>query len=591
MVAASPTITPLGSRAVTALSSSNRELDLNRGGLPPHATPKYESTLRTIPISSSGLTIGNRISELTSSNDFRRFISGHPLQDLIGRPLDQLISTDEISQRIIGISKDGSIQDPAIDFEIGLSDKGAMPASTSAASSYSRFGWTRDMANKARALIDIGMHDEAKKVITCLAKTYNKPEFRDQIASYLWHPDFYPDQPRERYASGDGGHPPIRFAIDQSGELTRSNQGWAHNQIDAVGAWLHVTFYLANKIADKDPNFLRDLDTELKSQNVDKPQYNTDSILSVTFKALNKIHCWNNYDAGAWEDYSQLKRASSVGIVLAATREAKKFFNTNGYHQISIFNHDDFIGSLNNLDARCEQTLEERIPKNGEFAVECDSFPSDAALAFLLYPYNPGLTDEQEKAILKTIYQNRMGTVGISRRDHDEYVGSGYNTNVHSSGIYANKFTGDYKPAEWTLFDPILSTHFLNKVEKRLSERGEIDQESLELSEFHLRRSLAHITKEKSAYMKRHYSGADNGHMEYIKITVDKKKLPEAFFFDYHYLPDAESEPGRWLPNENSPLLWTEANNLIMLNKQQEVKALLEKYYSDIWQIAPNRAA
>ncbi|MBI3308461.1 MAG: hypothetical protein HYZ79_03735, partial [Candidatus Melainabacteria bacterium] len=126
-----------------------------------------------------------------------------------------------------------------------------------------------------------------------------------------------------------------------------------------------------------------------------------------------------------------------------------------------------------------------------------------------------------------------------------------------------------------------LATYYTNKVLEQLFKHGTIDRDRLELAEFHLRRSMAHITKEDEKYTKRYYV-ASGETLKKELVKTNGKRLPEAYFFDSF----ANDEKGKWRANENTPLLWTEANFLILLRKQLELKSILERYFPDIHAMA-----
>lgn len=570
-------IIPVGKRMLKQLSGFNRASLLhsglpNRGNISVARNGASKGALPNIP------GFNNLVHGRLFSDDFREFIKGHKLEELILRPLDQLISTDEITKQIVA----------NVNFDLGVYESGSIPASTNPMSTYSKFGWTRDIANKIIAMIETGCYEEAIKGVYCLAEFYNQKEQRDILTSYHWYTKDNSYEPAERYRNGKGGHVPIRAAINEQGRLVKSDHPWAHNQLDAIGAWLYVTFHLANVLAnplnpDHRPHLLKELDEHL-NKNING-ENRIDSIFSVAFKTLNRIRCWDNYDVGAWEDISAYKRASSIGICLAATKEAKKYFGDHDWNTVQICDENNFHREIDNLIENCQKSLNERIPKDGREAIECDAFPSDSALSFLLYPYNPGLEPGQELAILRTLYNNRIGDIGFTRRDMDNYVGMNYNSNIRSEELYSNLYVPDYKAAEWTLFDSNLATFFLEKVEKKLTTEGIVDRESLELSEFHFRRVLAQINKSDDTYIKRFYVPSGETMREQT-IHTKKGQIPEAYFYDSFYTEEDGSTHGRWRANENTPLLWAEANFLIMLKKQLVVKGMLENYFHDIWKLS-----
>lgn len=525
------------------------------------------------------------------SNQFKEFVSGHPLEDLILRPIDQLIKVHELKGVL-----------DHVDFDLSCTDAGAIPASTREDSRYSKYGWTRDMANKVLMMIELGDINNAKKVIYQLATFYNHPEQRNRLVSYHWHPQGDIAEPVIRFMRDFNGHPRIRGQIDGNGNLVQSNHPWAHNQFDAYGAWLYATFYLAHVLRDQshprfdpahyEPNFLKDLDNYLSTQN---PDNKLDSIFSVALRSLNRVRAWDNYDVGPWEDVYAHKRASSIGIILKAAKQIETYLGLTNWQCMTIDNPGGFYNELKNLMHHSGLAIEDRIPRDGREPTECQWFPSDAALTFLLYPYNPGLSREQELSILNSLYKHRMGEIGFTRRGRDIYYGQDYLYGHHSQGIYANEYVPDYRAAQWGIFDEYLSIFFANDVLATLFSRGTIDWDRLELAEFHLRRALAHVTPTRfeedgqlwsDEYVERYYLNPEHdpwakpeeGNFRTTTVKIPAKRLIEAVFYDSHAKKFAPYKGfGRWRANPNTPLLWNEAAFLTMIRKNIELKAMLEE--------------
>lgn len=469
------------------------------------------------------------------------FIEGHPLWSYILKttPIDFSDIEKIVNQ---------------INFHMAYySNTGTMPASTNPKSGYREFAWTRDMAIKALSLSEIGDIENAEKVVNSLAKFYGRLEERGRFTAFFWDKN-----PKSKYRSDDKlSLPQIRAYIYENGEMTESPQGWLHNQLDAIGMWLWVTFKLANENKIK----LGDIDKRLVE--TVNHQNGEDSIFSVALSFLNRIEFWDQIDVGPWEDYGGYKRASSLGICLAAFKEAKNYFENRDWNSITIWNKSKLKAELENGIRNGEWALKDRIPEDGREAVETDTnlFQKyDSALIFLLYPFNPGLSPSQEVAVLNTVYGHRMGEVGFSRRDHDNYVGMDYPYNDFSEGIYSNTFAHNYKAAEWSLFDPLLAAFYYKKY---VNSKGK-NEESLLLADKHLKRSLAQVTKGKDSYTKSYWVHGTGRKSEYIEIQ--NRIVPEAYWYDTH--------EQRWRANENSPLLMAEAAYLMMFKEAAGALAL-----------------
>jgi hypothetical protein len=274
----------------------------------------------------------------------------------------------------------------------------------------------------------------------------------------------------------------------------------------------------------------------------------SDSILPAAIKMLHGVQAYNTLDYGPWEDIRQWRRATSVGIVLAALHEARIYHDRQGWDYLPVeFNGkqdgEAFREQLMSTLYRCLATVQERIPDVG-YATECDRRPCDSAMALLLYPFDCNVKAERQNTILRTVYRN-MGENGFRRWDNDceegpdTYVGQDYFRNLvpKDKGEFAKVCEG-FRPAEWTLFDPLLAAYYY----RRFSKSAGGDTEAFSYADKHLKRSLSIITPEP------HRMRVEGKSRDF---NVPGGILLEAFAWD--------SERGEWRPNHNSPLLMVQA--------------------------------
>lgn len=467
------------------------------------------------------------------------FAKGHPLENLITK--DESISVEDIKEALGEVT-----------FHLSYYPSGTIPASTNNNSGYARFAWTRDMAMKAFAMYAMERTNDANKVVQNLARFYNRKEERGRFTNYHWDP--YPHQKYKTAPHWD--LPQIRAEINDDGHMVEYSQGWMHNQLDAMGMWLYLTF----KMANEEKLDLKKLNHSLSLSEEGNDENNCDSIFSVALTFLNRIRYWEQYDVGPWEDYRGYKRASSLGICLAAFKEAHKYLEKHKWNSIKIWNESELKREIENGIMNGSYALKERIPEDGREAIETDTHSFqlyDSALTLLLYPCNPSLSEMQEKAILKTLYNHRMGEIGFTRRDSDNYVGMNYIYNHRGEGIYSNMDVSGYEAAQWSIFDPLLASYHYKKY---VNSSGK-NEESFLLADMHMKRTLAHITKAKDRFSKA--SGI------FRDISVPKGILPEAYWLD--------TRENRWRPNENSPLLWTEANFILAIKEAVPAISLWER--------------
>jgi hypothetical protein len=420
---------------------------------------------------------------------------------------------------------------------------GTIPASTNPASHYATHAWTRDSAVCALALLRAGRSVEGVDALAHLAAFYNHPDERNKFLRF-----HYDSEASALYRSPDSSHHPhIKGAIDGvTRRMVRYEHPWSHNQLDAIGMWLFATFRAANDgILD-----LGALDRELtRSVNSDNIH---DSIVCVALKFLARVRYHDQHDTGPWEDCNLPRRATSIGSCLAAFREAHRFFERVGYTEW----HKGYPAGRGSLRSEIEDAIAAgtaavaaRIHPNGEFAIENDRFLSDSSLSFLLHPFNPGLNRAQEDAIVRALYRDRSGEVGFSRRDDDDYLGMNY---IRYPGVMSDLKQPDYRPAEWTLFDPLLAAFFY---ERYAASQG-VDAVSLRLADRHLKRALSQITSDVDVFCK----------CDGTIVTVPARVVPEAYWFD--------SLQKRWRPNENTPLPMSAAAYTFMFESARRALGL-----------------
>lgn len=502
------------------------------------------------------------------------------LQDLVWPddiPLSPLASTHHFAALI---QKDGfitldelqsTLTSGRFQLDMGAYESGVLPAATndgkhdpdSHLASYMCHGWTRDVAISSLAMKRAGQKtgdcSDGVAALKSLWQFYARPEQRDKLLSFVLNSDQEGYDPKSWYHD-ESKVPHIRARIED-GALVESQQSWGHQQLDAFGMWLFTAFRFANdELID-----LRAIAQEM-SETV-CPASGVDSILSLSIKFLNRIEFWDQRDFGPWEDFCLPQRATSVGCCVAALGEAIRFFENHpaGYNAIPTDNAEHFASELHNAYNRGLETLTRRIPHNGELAVETDQYPSDAAMLFLLYPFHPDLTEAQESAILKRAYEQhdgeftRIGAIGISRRDNDDYVGQDYiyarNPNPAKDGTFADMNVENYKPAEWTLFDGLLAGFYARKF---IGSRGE-DSFAYAYMQRHLKRMLSHPTADSDTL---HITATD------ASIPIDQHVVPEAYFLD--------TRENRWRANHNTPLLMSNAAHALALERVKDAIQLHE---------------
>jgi hypothetical protein len=306
--------------------------------------------------------------------------------------------------------------------------------------------------------------------------------------------------------------PHIRFSGVDLNELSEK---WSHAQNDALGYWLWLTSKLA--IAG---------DLQLDREDV--------SVLIDLLRYWKTIRFWEDEDSGHWEETRKVAM-SSVGVAVGGLREFRAWLATPaGRVAREITSDVDELTSELLLSGT--ESLEARLPhESGPSRRETDR-AYDSALLFLMYPidlWDGGVRDE----ILTNVRTHLMGEHGIRRYLGDSYWCADYKTllaaDARTADFSDNLETRDrlLKPgleAQWCIFDPILSVIFARK--KPHSE-SDFQQQVM-----HLQRSLGQLTTAESRF------GA--------------YRCPESYF----------CENGKYVPNDITPLLWTQANLRLALH-------------------------
>jgi phosphorylase kinase alpha/beta subunit len=227
------------------------------------------------------------------------------------------------------------------------------------------------------------------------------------------------------------------------------------------------------------------------------------------------IEYWSDRDSGAWEETRKVN-ASSVGAVVAALQT---YAHPRGDHS----GHG--APSSADLDAwiqRGREALEQRLPFEAPPERE-----ADAAVLLLLEPLGLLSSRPREDAIISLVRERLLAPHGIRRYVGDSYFCQDYDVLVpperRSADFSENLAERDALlipgcEAQWCLFDPLLSVIYGRRF------REDPDVAHLEAQLLHFNRAVA-------------------------QLTVDYE-CPELYFL----------KNGTWVPNEHTPLAWTQAN-------------------------------
>jgi len=312
--------------------------------------------------------------------------------------------------------------------------------------------------------------------------------------------------------------PHIRFAGQALGELPEK---WPHAQNDALGLALWFRFVLANTGALPLPA----ADWEIYEL---FPRY---------FAA---IEYWQDRDSGAWEEGRAI-RNSSVGAVVAGLEEMLEYLRSPERSKSGedVPAASDLLAKLDELIAKGRARLAATLP----FEAPPERL-ADSALLSLIYPLRVVGELAAQDAILRLVQARLKGAVGIKRyagdsyfcQDYDQWFAPGQMSSDFSERMaYRDALLQPGCEAQWCIFDPQLSIIYGQRF---LADPA--DAESFRRQVHYFNRSLRQLT-------------------------------PEGACPELYYLKN-----GEYVPNDHTPLLWTQANQALALHlMERSLKANL----------------
>jgi phosphorylase kinase alpha/beta subunit len=311
--------------------------------------------------------------------------------------------------------------------------------------------------------------------------------------------------------------PHVRF----NGRTLKENpQQWAHDQNDALGYFLWFQCRLA-------------LDGAITPEQLDP------ALIALFPRYLDTIEFWQDEDSGHWEEARKVS-ASSIGIVVGALELLREVTKRNDLEK--RFEREGVSAAmLKQLIDNGRNALRHILP--AESVQPGNERMNDGALLFLIYPLELDvISSDVASQIIENVEQNLLGPYGIRRYLGDSYWFPNYKEHyapAQRSADFSNSIkTRDEKgthlksgqEAQWCIFDPILSAIFGS----RFLRTG--DQSDLQRQTYYLNRSLGQVTGP--------------------RFAGGPFLCPEA----YYRVED------RYVPNDHTPLLWTQANLLVALH-------------------------
>lgn len=303
--------------------------------------------------------------------------------------------------------------------------------------------------------------------------------------------------------------------------LQESGQTWAHAQNDALGyfVWMYCT---------------------LACKGVLKPSRDDVETLMLFSRYFEAIRYWADEDSGHWEEARKIE-ASSIGAVVAGLGKLREFLvRARSNREMSRIERAESL--VKKLERRGRVELEKILPNECIQRSLSKKRRYDAALVFLVYPLEV-VGVAMGARILRDVAEGLEGLYGIKRYVGDSYWAADYKDKLgatqrtvdFSDGVESrNKLLTPGQEAQWCLFDPIMSAAY----GRRYQRTGR--KEDLRRQTYYFNRAVGQLT------------GKAKGMQAF--------RCPEAYYL----------QRGRYVPNDQTPLLWTQANLLVAIQLMEK---------------------
>jgi len=315
-------------------------------------------------------------------------------------------------------------------------------------------------------------------------------------------------------AKADANQPMNRPHVRFNGEdLEELDQRWAHAQNDALGYFLWLFCKLCNvKALDPSSSIMELL-----------------ALFPLYFEAIGY---WQDEDSGHWEETRKIE-ASSIGVVSAGLKELQQLLAAHPAAEFCRYRNTlvtaDWVGQVMEKGF---SALDKILPNECIQPGPLKQRSHDAALLFLIFPAEI-VNTETADTIVANVIHHLQGDYGIRRYLGDSFWAPDYKQKLPPKAR-TEDFSEDQgkrdrllqagQEAQWCLFDPIISIIFGQKYQQHDAEV--FLQQQIQ----YFNRSLGQLTASDSPY--------------------GELKCPELYYL----------EQGKRVPNDSTPLLWTQAN-------------------------------
>ena len=365
--------------------------------------------------------------------------------------------------------------------------------------------WIRDNIHVAHHFHALGAHAVAVRTVSAIARFLHTQ--RPRIDSIVAGRV----DPRNAMS-----RPHVRFDGVRLAELP---ERWAHAQNDALGYWL----WLASRLAH---------------ERRWHPSPGDLSLIAALVRYFEAIRFWEDEDSGHWEEMRKIG-ASSIGTVTAALAAAHDFLASTASSRMP--RDAATAARARALVERGRGALASILPCECVQPEPSKRRRCDAALLFLAYPLQV-VDDAMAATIVAEVVAHLAGPYGIRRYLGDSYWCADYKRllapaartiDCSADTSARDRLLVPGGEAQWCLFDPIVS------IVHGMRYRRTGDARALELQTTHLNRSLRQLTGTGTAF--------------------PPLRCPESYY----------RENGRYVPNDITPLLWTQANLRLALQQME----------------------
>lgn len=389
---------------------------------------------------------------------------------------------------------------------------GVFPAALALQEDYQYTGysnaWVRDNVLISYGLYISGTIKPAVSCLLALADFFVKYQhrFTDIVTGKE-----SPNDPMQR--------PHIRFNAQH---LKENDQKWAHAQNDALGyfLWLYCKLCREGHL---------------------QPKESHKQLLGLFIDYFHTIRFWKDEDSGHWEEVRKIA-ASSVGTATVGLMELSRLYEEKPDLIEPSVNSGERSDRLEDAVTRGQNAMYGILPAE---CVQKDPLKRrevDAALLFLIEPLQM-VSGAIADRIVDNVIDHLQGDYGIRRYLGDSYWCADYKTkldpeqrtdDVSDDQSARDALLSPGEEAQWCIFDPIISVIY----GKRFLESKQASDRKKQIKYFH--RSLSQLTNESSPF--------------------GPLKCPESYFL----------EKGKYVPNDITPLLWTQANLLQALHMMKQ---------------------